>query len=175
MGRRRWEISASRRLPTGGATSALAVGGHARSRRAPLLRRSTAGSIIISNARRGFARTRARFDKIESHLYRHAGAETPRCVTRRGPRLRGHPRFSCCPLPTLPRTRGRVGRGQTWMAGAGSAITPTERFNVAGTRCSSITSTVVIRLWRRIGSTIFGVRESDRAPSVASSVIAPNS
>ena len=29
-----------------------------------------------------------------------------------------------CPLPTLPRVRGRVGRGQAWMAGTSPAMTP---------------------------------------------------
>jgi hypothetical protein len=49
---------------------------------------------------------RARSDVIESHLRRHARAETPRRVTRRGPRLRGDPRLS-----------RRASAGKTWMAG----------------------------------------------------------
>ena len=152
MGRRRWAISALRRLPIGDATSALAVGGHARSLLAPLLGRSTTGAIFISSAQRGFTRTRARFDKIESHLHRHAGAETPRRVTRRGSVFAAIHVF----LAAFPRTRGEGREGQTWMAGTGSAMTATARFNAAGTRCSSITSTAVIRLWRRTDSTIFG-------------------
>jgi hypothetical protein len=43
------------------------------------------------------------------------------------------------PLPTLPRVRGRVGRGaarKTWMAGTSPAMTLEAWFNVTGT-CSS--------------------------------------
>jgi hypothetical protein len=134
MGRRRWGISASRRLPIGDAISASAVGAHAQSPRAPSLRRSTARPTIISNAERGFAQTRVPSDKIKSHLHHHhARAEIPRRVTRRGPCLRGHPRFSYCRRPSLPRVRR-----QASMAGAGSAVTPSKRFDGPKTRCRLI-------------------------------------
>src|SRR5215471_1326740 len=46
-----------------------------------------------------------------------------------------------CPLPTLPRLRGRVGRGQrekTWMAGTSPAMTPHKWFNMTGIGCREI-------------------------------------
>src|SRR5229473_7198453 len=55
----------------------------------------------------------ARSDVTESSLRRHARAETPRRVTRRGPRLRGHPRLSC-----------RASARKAWMAGTSPAMTP---------------------------------------------------
>src|SRR5467141_2783478 len=61
------------------------------------------------------------FGVIESCLHRHARAVTPRRYAA-GPRLRGYPRLSL-PLPTLPRVRGRVGRGKAWMAGTSPAMT----------------------------------------------------
>jgi len=104
------------KVGNGDATSALAVGAHAQSPRVPLLRRSTARPITISNAQRGFAQTRARSDKIESHLHRrHACAETPRRVTRRGPR--GGPSASFLLPFSLPSPARREGRERAGMHG----------------------------------------------------------
>jgi hypothetical protein len=44
--------------------------------------------------------------------------------------------FLCGPLPTLPRKRGRVGRGRRGWPGQAPAMTPNEWFNMTGNRCS---------------------------------------
>src|SRR5262249_40861965 len=51
---------------------------------------------------------------------------TPRRVTRRGPRRRGHPCLSY----------GLSAR-KTWMAGTSPAMTPNKWFDMTGTRCSA--------------------------------------
>src|SRR5258708_36340665 len=56
---------------------------------------------------------RAQSDEIELSVRRHARAETPHRVTRRGPRLRGHPRLSW-----------GISASKTWMAGTRPAMTP---------------------------------------------------
>src|SRR6266851_9190622 len=65
--------------------------------------------------------SRARSDEIESSPHRHARAETPRRVTRRGPRLRGHPRLSC-----------GSSASKTWMAGTSPAMTPEKWLKMTG-------------------------------------------
>src|SRR5258706_13803929 len=49
---------------------------------------------------------------MQSPVQRHARAETPRRVTRRGPRLRGHPRLSC-----------ELSARKTWMAATSQGMT----------------------------------------------------
>src|SRR5712671_1027118 len=74
-----------------------------------------------TGARRRFMTIRARSDEMESHLRRHARAETPRRVTRRGPHLRGHPRLSC-----------GSSASKTWMAGTSPAMTPEKWLKMIG-------------------------------------------
>src|SRR5260370_6739768 len=62
---------------------------------------------------------RSESDEMELSLHHHARAETPRRVTRRGPRLRGHPRLSW-----------GISASKTWMAGTSPAMTPERWFDM---------------------------------------------
>src|SRR5260370_16257 len=110
---------------------------------------------------------RAQSDEIELSLHRHARAETPHRVTRRGPRLRGHPRLSW-----------GISASKTWMAGTSPAMTPERWFDmtvpmgwrefdlvVMAAGCSALLIMLLLPMFRRYALARPNARSSHRIPT----------